>query len=175
MTKNWKKYSWIFYQKLQFSYPLGLGLHKGRQATCEAFSPSRENIQHFNSWNLLTVFYLFEPFFPYWIRIRIQGPHWIRIRIRIHSTGLSITFNCFFCIYVLFVDVLGAGTRPESAPPTDSMSSTARLILDTLDKMSTPLMVNCCLIIDIEFRKGWSSPVLRFCHNPLRCVDGVHH
>lgn len=39
-----------------------------------------------------------------------------------------------------FSTLPGAGMRPDSAPPTDSMSSTARLILDTLDKMSTPLM-----------------------------------
>jgi hypothetical protein len=26
----------------------------------------------------------------------------------------------------------------------------------------------------MEYRKGWSSSVLRYCHNPLRCVAGVH-
>jgi hypothetical protein len=25
----------------------------------------------------------------------------------------------------------------------------------------------------IEYRKGWSSPVQGYCHNPLRCVAGV--
>jgi hypothetical protein len=32
-----------------------------------------------------------------------------------------------------------------------------------------------CLTGVIEHRKGWSSPVQGFCHNPLRCVDAVHH
>ncbi len=32
-------------------------------------------------------------------------------------------------------------------------------------------------VLFIEYRKGWISPVQGFCllHNPLRCVDAVHH
>ncbi len=58
------------------------GLHKGRPSSRRSLQPSKENIQHFNRWNLSTVFYFFGPFLRSWIRIRIriQGPHWIRIK-----------------------------------------------------------------------------------------------
>jgi hypothetical protein len=31
------------------------------------------------------------------------------------------------------------------------------------------------IIMFIEYRKGWSSPVQGFCRNPLRCIDGIRH
>ncbi len=68
MTKNWKKYSWnifsYFEQKLKFTYP---GLHKRRPRYRRNLQLSKENIQHFTKWNLLTFFYMcgsFSPFCP---------------------------------------------------------------------------------------------------------------
>ncbi len=31
------------------------------------------------------------------------------------------------------------------------------------------------IVTDIEYRKGKSSPLQGFCHNPLRCVVAVHY
>jgi hypothetical protein len=42
-------------------------------------SASKENIQHFKTWNFLTFFYFSGSFFPSWIRIRIQQLKLMRI------------------------------------------------------------------------------------------------
>ncbi len=47
---------------------------------CPNLQPSKEYIQHFKKWNVLTFFYVCGSFLPSWIRIRIQVPHWIRIQ-----------------------------------------------------------------------------------------------
>ncbi len=59
MTKNFrKKYNWTFffksflYQKLQFTYPLGL--YKGGPSCRRSLQPSKENTQHYKKWNYST-------------------------------------------------------------------------------------------------------------------------
>ncbi len=60
MTKNWRKKIQLkifcgsfFDQKLQFT---SLGLNKGRQSYRRSLQPSKENIQYWKKWNLLTFF-----------------------------------------------------------------------------------------------------------------------
>ncbi len=55
-----------------------LGLHKGCPSYRRNLQPSKENIQHFNIWNFLSL--TFGSFLPSWIQIRIHWPNWIRIR-----------------------------------------------------------------------------------------------
>ncbi len=57
MTKNWrKKYNWKFFCVLLLTTAIysSLGLHKGLPSYRRSLQPSKENIQHFKKWNLLT-------------------------------------------------------------------------------------------------------------------------
>jgi hypothetical protein len=70
-----------------------LTIIKDVQATGEAFSPQKENIQQFNTWNFLTFFHLVGHFCPtesvFRIRIRIFWPY--KIRILYGSGSISVT------------------------------------------------------------------------------------
>ncbi len=68
----------FFYQKFPFTY---LGLHKGRTSYRRSLQPSKENIQHFKTWEFFTFFFICGPFLPSWIRIQ----HLKLMRIRIHN------------------------------------------------------------------------------------------
>ncbi len=75
MTKNWKKYSWnffLFFFWSKIAIYLSLGLQKWHPNYRRSLQPSKDNIQHFKKWNLLTVFYFSGPFLPSRIRIRIR-------------------------------------------------------------------------------------------------------
>ncbi len=53
---------------------LSLDLHKGRPSYRRSLKPSKENIQHFKTWNFLNFFYFCVSFGnPGWIRIRNTG------------------------------------------------------------------------------------------------------
>ncbi len=53
-----------FYQKFQFTYPYG------RPGYRRSLWPSKENIQHFKRWNLITAFCFCGSLVPSWIRIQ---------------------------------------------------------------------------------------------------------
>ncbi len=53
---------------------LSLGLNKGRPSYRRSLQPSKENIQHFKTWNCLIFFYFCESFLSSCIRIRIPNP-----------------------------------------------------------------------------------------------------
>ncbi len=67
---------------------LFLGRQKGRPSYKRSLQPSKENIQHFKTWNFLTLFKFCRSLCPtgsgsgFRIRIRIHWPGSIRIRIR---------------------------------------------------------------------------------------------
>ncbi len=67
----------FFWSKIAIYF--SLCLHKGRPSYRRSLQPLKKNIQRFERWNLITVFYFSVPFFPSKIRRQIQGPHWIRI------------------------------------------------------------------------------------------------
>ncbi len=78
MSKNWKKHSWklfyiLFWSKIAID--LFLGLHKGRPSYRRSHQPSKESIQHFKGWNLLTVLNFSVSFLPSWIRIHNTAKH----------------------------------------------------------------------------------------------------
>ncbi len=86
VTKNWrKKYSWkknnLFWSKIAIYI---LALRKGHPSFRRSLQLSKENIQHFKKWNLLTFLYFCGSFLP--SLIRIQGSHWIRI----HNTASNL-------------------------------------------------------------------------------------
>ncbi len=107
--KNEKTYSWKFfgYFLIKNCYNLSLGLHKGRQNYRRSLQLSKENTQHFKTWNFFTFFYFYGSFLPSWIRIRIRWPDWIRIGIR--NSGIpdfwshksSELFSTFMVIFAL--------------------------------------------------------------------------
>jgi hypothetical protein len=88
---SWKKITFFGDQKLQLTY-LALGLHKGRPIYRRSLQISKENIQHFKTWNFLIFFYFCGSFFPSWIRIRIHWPDWILIHYGSGSETL-VDFN----------------------------------------------------------------------------------
>ncbi len=49
---------------------LSLGLHKGCPNNRSGLQPSKENIQHFKTWNFFTFPYFCGSFLPSWIRIQ---------------------------------------------------------------------------------------------------------
>ncbi len=71
LTKNLKN---LQLKKTIFFY-LSLGLHKGRPSYRRSIQPSKENIQHFKTWNFFTFFYLSGSGSGF--RIRIRWPDWI--------------------------------------------------------------------------------------------------
>ncbi len=84
---------------------LSLGLHKGRPNYRRSLQLSKENIQHFKTWNFLIFFYFCGSFLPAWIRIPNTDPNpdpltWLNpdpigpILIRIRNPGgFSTTVN----------------------------------------------------------------------------------
>ncbi len=80
-----KIYSWKYFFSSKTTIYLSLGFHEGRPSYRRSLQPSKENIQRFKRWNLLTFFYFLRSFLLSWIQIRIQGsplnPDPIRIRI----------------------------------------------------------------------------------------------
>ncbi len=68
---NLPKFCYIF---PKIAIYLSLGLLKGRPRYRRSLEPSKDHIQHFKTWNLLTFFYFCGSFLPSWIRIRIPGP-----------------------------------------------------------------------------------------------------
>ncbi len=59
---NWKKKYFFFLSKI--SIYLSLGLHKRRPSYKKSLQPSKDNIQHFLTWNFLTFFYFVDHFCP---------------------------------------------------------------------------------------------------------------
>ncbi len=66
--KKLKFFSFLLWSKIAIH--LSLGLHKGPPSYRRGLQPSKENIQHFKRWNLLTVFYFSGPFLP-WIHFAL--------------------------------------------------------------------------------------------------------
>ncbi len=71
--QNWKTIKilnlFIFFWSKIANY-LCLSLHKGRPSQRRSLHPTRENIQHFETWNFSTSFFLFLwVILPSWIRI----------------------------------------------------------------------------------------------------------
>jgi len=54
----------IFFSSKIAIYPLSLGLHKERPSFRRSLQPSKENIQHFTTWNFLTFLYFLGHFCP---------------------------------------------------------------------------------------------------------------
>jgi hypothetical protein len=113
---NWKKLK-IFLSKISFY--LTVDLHKGRQSYRRSLQPSKENIQHFKTWNLLNFFYFYSSFLPSCIL-----DHCGSMRIRIRNTFLSnVVFSwyvvCdqyFFLICRRWNSVWRRGAPPHSGP-----------------------------------------------------------
>ncbi len=84
-AKNWKhlQLKKIFYSKTTIY--LSLGLHEERPSYRRSLQLSKENIQHFKTWNFLIFFYFCGSFLPAWIRI--NWPDWIRIQFGSRSGG----------------------------------------------------------------------------------------
>ncbi len=103
MTKNWKKskgenFVNIFFISKTTGYNLPIpGLHKGRQRYRRSLQPSKENIQHFTSWNFSSFFYFCGTFWPpgsvCQIRIRIHLPDLIPIPYGSESLILTTWFS----------------------------------------------------------------------------------
>ncbi len=85
-----KKIEYFFDQKLQFAY-LSLSFYNGRPSNRRSLQPSKENIQHFKTWDFLFFFYFCVSFLPSWIRI----PDPIQIRIRNTDDCLGIYLFIF--------------------------------------------------------------------------------
>ncbi len=86
MTKNWRR------KKIQQKFCIIFFMKDFNLLTSklqESLQPSKENIQHYKKWNLLTFFYIYGSFLPSRIRIRIQGPHWIRNQSGSGSRGIA--------------------------------------------------------------------------------------
>jgi hypothetical protein len=68
MTKNWKniveKNKIFFYIKYYNLHVQSLGLLNGRPSNRRSLQPSKENIQHFKKWNLITFFLFCGIFCP---------------------------------------------------------------------------------------------------------------
>ncbi len=89
MTKNWKKFTAEkkknFWSKTAIY--LSLGLNKGRPSYKRSLQLSKENLQHFKTWNFLIFSTFVGHFCPPGFgsgfrirnRIRIHWPDWIRI------------------------------------------------------------------------------------------------
>ncbi len=103
-----KIYSWKK-KKFVFVY-LSLGLHKGRPSYKRSLHLSKENIQHFITWNFLIFFYFSGLFLSSWIRIRIPNtdpdpltrlnPDPIRVRFRIRICNPAKTVYGYAFILV---------------------------------------------------------------------------
>ncbi len=98
---------------------LSLGLHKERPNN-KSLQLSKENIQHFKTWNFLIFFYFCGSFLPSWIRI--HWPDWIRIQsgsgsaaVRIHTKMSRILNNWLVLLFAAQV-AGGAGERDCAAP-----------------------------------------------------------
>ncbi len=76
-----------------------LGLHNGRPSYRRSLQPSKENIQHFKTWNFLIFSTFVGHFCPpgsgsgFRIRIRNHWSDWIRIRIRNTGEGGGVRFT----------------------------------------------------------------------------------
>ena len=99
---SWKKFVICFWSKT--TVYLSLGLHKGRPSCKRSLQLSKENIQHFKTWNFLIflllwiIFALPDPLTrlnrdP--IRIRNHWPDWIRILFGSGSATLNFTMVSF--------------------------------------------------------------------------------
>ncbi len=83
----------IFVSKTTINLPLGL--RKGFPSYRRSLQSTKENIQHFKTWNLLIFFYFCGSFLLSWSRIRIPNPDtdlqtWLNpdsIRIRIQNSN----------------------------------------------------------------------------------------
>ncbi len=81
---------------------LSLGLHKGRPSYRRSLQPSKENIQHFKTWNFLTfslfMWVIFPSFGPpgsrFWIRI--HWSHWIRIQSGFGSKATNCLYRPYY-------------------------------------------------------------------------------
>ncbi len=90
MTKNFKNFtseskSNFFDQNLLFCS--SLGPHKGRPSYRWSLHPSKENIQHFKTWNLFTLFYFLWDIFALLNPDPDAAGRPESMRIRIHNTG----------------------------------------------------------------------------------------
>jgi hypothetical protein len=89
--KSSKKFFFLFWSKIAIY--LSIGHHKGPLSYRRSLWPSKENVQLFKKWNLLTLFYVCGSFLPFLDSDTDQGtplyPDPIRIRIRVHNTVLN--------------------------------------------------------------------------------------
>ncbi len=90
MTKNWKKKkisaNFLSFFLSNIEIYLYRGLCTGHPSYRQSLQSSKENIQHFKKWNVLTFSIFVGHFSPpgsgSGFAIRIQGPYWIRIYSR---------------------------------------------------------------------------------------------
>ncbi len=76
---NDQKLGKIYSKKNNLTIYLTLGLHKGSPSYKRSLQLSKENIQHFKTWNFLIFSYFCRSLLPSWIRIRIQQLKLMRI------------------------------------------------------------------------------------------------
>ncbi len=99
----------FFFQSKTTIY-LSPGLHKGRPSYKRSLQLSKENIQHFKTWNFLLFSTFLGHFCPpgsgsgFRIRIRIHWPDWIRIQFGSGSATLLSSYGTL--LYRLFPGVL---------------------------------------------------------------------
>jgi hypothetical protein len=74
----------FFDQKCKFTV-----LHKGCPSYRRSLQLSKENIQHFKRWNLLTALYFSGSFLPFWNRIQSGNRIKSGVRIRLHNTAMK--------------------------------------------------------------------------------------
>ncbi len=114
VTKNWNKFTaeiFFFFFWAKTTNYLILALHKGRPSYKRSRQISKENIQHFKSWNCFFSNFTGNFCLPgsgsrFRIRIRIHWPDWNRIQLGAGSTTLFyywifVSLSCEFwlCLF----------------------------------------------------------------------------
>jgi hypothetical protein len=114
----------LIYFWLIIAIYLSLGLHKRRSSYSRSLQLSKENIQHFKTWNFCTrnFFQFLGSFLPSWIRIHL--PDWIQIQSESGSETLILCFVPILNILVLWPLLTGS-----SLPNTRPIRSLAKWVI----------------------------------------------
>ncbi len=117
---NWKTNRIYFFSSSKFAFYLSVDLHKGRQSYRRSIQLSKENIQHFKTWNFLTFFYFCDSFLPSCIlghcrptRIRIRNPVFLS---HVVFSWYVVCDQYFFPICRRWNSVWRRGAPPDSGP-----------------------------------------------------------
>ncbi len=114
MTKNWKKYSWIFFT---FFEKKNFNLLIPRQ-------PSTENIQHFKRWNLLTVSYFSGSFCP-----PGSGSTTLQNTVNQHAAQTEEEKGVYWVLAWISCFWWGSPTRTHGSSAPRTLENTAALFL----------------------------------------------